>query len=144
MHKYAAFFAITLTAAAVAADPASDKKAVKQLQGVWQAKKLVKGGKSAPAKVIEATAFKFEGMKMMPVGKGIALEFTVDASKKPAWINLVPGDGPKKGKTLKGIYSVEKGTMRMCLRGDPDGKRPTKFDTGNDGDLFLGIFERKK
>ena len=29
--------------------------------------------------------------------------------------DLVPADGPHKGKTLKGIFVIEKGDLKLCL-----------------------------
>ena len=51
-----------------------------------------------------------------------------------------------KGKTIEGIYSLEKGTLRICApnRSVDGSKRPTKIATGGESDLLVLTFERVK
>jgi squalene-hopene/tetraprenyl-beta-curcumene cyclase len=61
-------------------------------------------------------------------GKGHAGTYTLDTGENPATINLVPADGPHKGKTLKGIFAVEKRDLKLCL-GKEGEDRPTAFSS---------------
>jgi squalene-hopene/tetraprenyl-beta-curcumene cyclase len=59
-------------------------------------------------------------------GKEDGGTYTLDTGKKPAAIDFVPADGPHKGKTLKGIFAVEKEELKLCL-GKEGEDRPAAF-----------------
>jgi uncharacterized protein (TIGR03067 family) len=71
-------------------------------------------------------------------GKQQSGTYTFDLSKAPATIDLVPGDGPDKGKIRKGIFAVDKQEMKLCFNRDGQ-VRPTAFSskTGDDNLLFV-------
>ena len=54
-------------------------------------------------------------------------QYKLDADKKPKTIDLVPGDGPEKGKTVKGLYELDGDTLRICLATQATMPRPTEF-----------------
>jgi uncharacterized protein (TIGR03067 family) len=59
--------------------------------------------------------------------------FTLDPSRRPATIDYVNLEGPNRGKSQKGIYELENGTLKVCMA-VPGGPRPTAFDsTKGDG-----------
>jgi uncharacterized protein (TIGR03067 family) len=62
-------------------------------------------------------------------GKVHTATYTLDASKKPATLDLVPADGPHQGKTLKAIYVIDKnGELKLCV-GKEGEDRPTAFSS---------------
>jgi uncharacterized protein (TIGR03067 family) len=69
--------------------------------------------------------------------------YTVDATKSPKTITIVGTKGPNKGKTILGIYEVEKGTLKVCY--DMSGKaHPESFESKPDSQLFLATYARQK
>jgi uncharacterized protein (TIGR03067 family) len=99
------------------------------LAGTWVVVSTTNGGKDdSQLKGYTAT---FAGGKLLfksADGKEHAAMYTLDASNKPATIDLVPADGPHQGKTLKGIYVVEQGELKLCL-GKEGQDRPTAFSS---------------
>lgn len=61
-------------------------------------------------------------------GKVYVAAYTLDASKKPATIDLVPADGAHKGMTLKGIFVLDKSELKLCV-GKEGEDRPTAFSS---------------
>jgi len=74
--------------------------------------------------------------------------YTVDPSADPRGIDLFPDSGPAKGTTLKGVYVIEKGRLKVCYVSprakDPDKQpRPASVEKASP-DLVILTFERKK
>jgi uncharacterized protein (TIGR03067 family) len=72
-------------------------------------------------------------------------EFKIHSRKSPKQIDITALDGPLAGKTIAGIYSLEKGTLMICL---PDAakapdQRPQEFKTGEGDGQFLLRLRRK-
>ncbi len=66
----------------------------------------------------------------------LEVEFTLDPSQTPAYIDYVVLAGPQKGKTQAGIYAFEKGLLQICVAA-PGGGRPRTFDSAKgDGRTF--------
>jgi uncharacterized protein (TIGR03067 family) len=66
--------------------------------------------------------------------------FTLDSSKTPTTINLIPLDGGRKGTIVPGIYSVGDGKLRLCINiwGKDPSRRPSEFKTQpGDGCVFV-------
>jgi len=89
-----------------------------QLQGAWQAVKIVVGGRSVPAEVVTTLKYVFEGDKVTlwegdkETGGGT---FSMDPTREPKAIDVSLTEGPEKGKTALGIYEVEGDRLKMCL-----------------------------
>jgi uncharacterized protein (TIGR03067 family) len=63
-----------------------------------------------------------------------------DAAK--GTVDFTPEDGPAKGKTLLGIYKVEKDTLTICF-GSAGKERPKEFKS-NDRNTVLATYTKKK
>ena len=77
-----------------------------------------------------------------PDGEGRKTTFTVDASKTPGTINLIPLDGGRKGTIVPGIYSMKDGQLKICINiwGKDPTLRPTEFKTQQgDGCVFVTL-----
>jgi RNA polymerase sigma factor (sigma-70 family) len=128
-------------ASAVADKPKTDKD---HLQGSWIPVSVEDGGKKVPEKEVKAKDFTmvFAGDKMTIPIKDEAKEvgYKLDPSKNPKQIDLLLG----KGKTAKGIYLLQKDTLKLCVQTDQDGERPGKFSAPSGTTHFLIVLKKKK
>jgi len=127
------------------ADAPSDaaKKDLAALQGEWKVEKAVRGGMAAPADVVEKLKLKFEGVKVV-VDEGTArdeqAEVTLDPSKKPAAVDIVP---TRPGKEIvKGIYKLDGDSLTMCWA--KSGERPSEFASKEGTEVVLFVLKRVK
>jgi uncharacterized protein (TIGR03067 family) len=137
----ATFCLIPALAYAQKSNPNSSEK---DLQGTWQAidaegngEKLDEDKFNELQIVIQSNTF---GIK--PDGEGRKTTFTVDSSKTPGTINLIPLDGDRKGTIVPGIYSMQNGQLKICLNiwGKDSALRPTEFKTRQgDGCVFVTL-----
>jgi uncharacterized protein (TIGR03067 family) len=67
--------------------------------------------------------------------------FRIDAVNRPKVMDLMPINGPGKGKTIKAIYKLEGDTLTVCYA---DGPRPTKFATKSGTTELLMVYKREK
>lgn len=130
-----------------AAEPQCANEA-KLLQGTWQVIDLQANGEKKPDDEIKQMQIIISGddLVIKPDGEGRRCKFTLDTAKTPKAIDLVPGDGPSKGKTFPGIYSLQDGKLRLCINifRQHTGQRPTEFKTQpGDGTAFVTL-ERVK
>jgi uncharacterized protein (TIGR03067 family) len=111
-----------------------------RLQGTWHITALEVDGQPATASgQIEVKGDRFTGLGMGAVYEGKLL---VDATLKPATIDMVFTKGPEKGNTNRGIFEFTgDDRWRLCLQ--MSGKdRPKKFATSQGGGLALETLER--
>jgi squalene-hopene/tetraprenyl-beta-curcumene cyclase len=108
---------------------ADDPRRIDPLAGTWVVVSTTNGGQNDP-QLKDHTATFADGKLLFKSkdGKEHAATYTLDASKEPATIDLVPADGPHKGKTLKAIFVVEKSELKLCV-GKEGEDRPTAFSS---------------
>ena len=70
--------------------------------------------------------------------------YKVDPSGKPATIDVVPGEGPNAGKTLKGIYRVKGDELTICIPVNADSARPKEYEGKEGSGLMLVSLKRDK
>jgi uncharacterized protein (TIGR03067 family) len=121
--------------------------AVKEVQGNWSASKAERDGKSAAAVV--GNRLTLEGNRFQIRNKGgkslYGGTFKVDANAKPAAIDFTHAQGKLKGKSWKGIYAIEAGTLTVCDNaGDPAKDRPKAFETKPNSGIVCIDFKRAK
>jgi uncharacterized protein (TIGR03067 family) len=138
--------AITLLALVGTTTGAADdpKDAAKKLEGTYEVLEFIEAGKP---KVDELESFGIKDGVMSIKTKGNNVEkatFTLDPSKSPAQIDILP-DGDKK--PVKGIYTVketDKGLELTIAFGDgPNAERPKDFKADPDQG-YLVTLRRKK
>ena len=121
------------------------------LDGVWLAKKVVRGGTEAgkgetTSLVIEGTSLTWHSARRAgDKGTTSSIAFTIktDAKKGPASIDLRATEGGLKGKVFPGIYSLDGDTLKV-VRTQPGDKRPTGFESKKGSEHVLLILERRK
>ena len=124
--------------------PKADAKDQDALQGLWQAVELEHQGQKAPDAVVKRFQVRIKGDKLVfgPGTDDREHTFSLDPAAKPKAMDLVPSDGPAKGKRLPcAIYQLEGDALTICL--DKDGsanKRPSAFKTAaGDGFTLLTL-----
>jgi uncharacterized protein (TIGR03067 family) len=128
--------------AALHAQGQADKSS-KELQGEWRAVEYQIGGNPAPKAVVEKARLVIAGDQMTWNSGGTSVRqsrIRLDASKSPKEIDLTALDGPGTSTTYPGIYSLEKGRLRLCYSHTKD--RPRSFATERGGLQELIILER--
>jgi uncharacterized protein (TIGR03067 family) len=144
----AGLVAALLSVSAPAQEDKKDKaekkdEEAKKLEGAWTATHWQRGTGIIGKDDVKTELVLGKGTYEFP--KGINRVGTKGTYKTVAGknhIDLTPGDGPAKGKTLQGIYKVEGDTLTLCFR--PAGmERPTKFES-TDRNTVLAKYEKKK
>ena len=120
--------------------PPSEDKA---LNGRWTPESAVMAGKELPREELKSMHLVFAKGKY-PLTNGDQVDegtYKVDESEVPKTITFVGTKGQHEGKTMFGIYEMEKGTLRLCF--DTTGKtHPTKFESKPDTQSFLASYHR--
>src|SRR5919201_5906858 len=114
-------------------------KGRKELQGEWRAVELQTSGNPAPKEVVEKARLEVKGDEMTWNSGGASVRksrIRLDPSKTPKEIDITALDGPDRGTTYLGIYSLEKGQLRLCYSAKG---RPKEFKTerGESGELVI-------
>jgi uncharacterized protein (TIGR03067 family) len=134
---------LLLLAATVAA--ADTDAELKSLEGKWVIAGAQLGGRDH--------LDDFAGMKLTLKGNQFTIEFAensdrgtiiVDPTKSPKWIDIkTKPKGPFFGRTLLGIYKLEKDRLILCC--EADGKtRPTAFEAKAKSRNMLLTYARDK
>jgi uncharacterized protein (TIGR03067 family) len=76
--------------------------------------------------------------------RGDKFTYKVEPTKKPKELDLIVGDGDKKG-IVKAIYAIDGDTMKLCFAPDPgsDRKRPTEFKDDGKDSVLIGLKRQK-
>jgi uncharacterized protein (TIGR03067 family) len=130
----------------VAADAKEDavKTEKAKLKGTWKTVSLEDNGDKAPEDVVKKMRLVFQDSKIIIKGTDNGDHegtYTIDPSQKPATLDLVPADGPDKGKTLRCIYSLEGDDLKICSPSKSDDDRPKEFAAKK---AVLLVFKREK
>ena len=146
----AAFLALAIPAtyARNAADDDAAKAATK-LEGTYEVVSAVRGGKpDEKGKEIESFTIK-DGkivIAMKDAGKEMKAKFTIDPSKKPAEIDLMPEENGKD-ETIKGIYQTkdtDKGLeLSIAFGRGPNADRPKDFKGEADTETSVKLLRKK-
>lgn len=136
--------AFCLIPALAVAQKSSPKTTEKVLQGTWQAIDAEGNGERLGDDKIKETQIVIASntLGIKPDGEGRKTTFTVDSSKTPGTINLIPLDGGRKGTIVPGIYSMQDGQLKICINiwGKDPTRRPTEFKTQQgDGCVFVTL-----
>jgi uncharacterized protein (TIGR03067 family) len=106
------------------------KKDVEKFQGKWTVASIEENGKAAPADEVAKFEVTIKGdvfTVKIKDEENKEMTIKVDATKKPAAIDLVPKNA--KEPTVLGIYKLDGDTLTICGT-DEKKERPAEFATG--------------
>jgi uncharacterized protein (TIGR03067 family) len=69
--------------------------------------------------------------------------FVLDPSKTPKAIDFRPAGGQYKDKTLRGIYEIDGGMLKICFA-EPDKERPAEFNCKAGSGWTLATHKKQK
>lgn len=113
------------------------------IQGEWKCAALESKGKVNKGPFI-GTKWEFKGKEVVIYHKDEVRAkgtFVLDPAKQQKTITITGTDGDLQGKTVLGIYRIEKNSLMLC-NDVRDGKRPKAFSGA--GNALLLTFERVK
>jgi uncharacterized protein (TIGR03067 family) len=133
-----------------AKQPKDAKDDLKLLEGSWRVVALEADGRKAPSEALKGMSWSFKGSEVQFADRGEKSDgkssVKLDSSKTPKHIDLLGLEGPEKGRTIQGIFKLEKDQLVICLRGAEAAKkgRPKEFMTEPDSGLGMITLERVK
>lgn len=147
-----AVMSLLVTALALAADEDPNELELKKLEGNWQLTRQEDRGQLAPKPTGGNLRIVIEGNEMAwyignPASNQTA-DIKVDAKANPKTIDAEITKNSAIGKTMLGIYKLDKDTLEICW-GDPGSeKRPKKFTSrpsvGSGSTLVIYKREKEK
>jgi len=134
-------FGLVVVGLLVAAQPPKKDS----IEGVWLASSMEMGGMKMPDEQTKDIKLTFTADKVtLNDGRGDQPgSYKLDASKKPATIDITRLEGPEKGTTMKGIYELKGDTLKMAMQ-HGEGDRPVKFESKPDTTILLIVLKKKK
>jgi uncharacterized protein (TIGR03067 family) len=139
-----------LASSLVAAENDDTEAELKKLEGNWQLTRQEERGALTPKPVVANLRIVIEGNEMAwyignPASNQTA-DLKVDPTTNPKSIDAEITKNSAIGKTMLGIYKLDKDTLEICW-GDPGSeKRPKKFTTrpGVGSGSTYTIYKREK
>lgn len=117
-----------------------------ELRGMWQATALEAHGQSAPPMIVEGFRVEFTGDKMIIKKRTSRIDLEsvvkVNAATSPQSMDLTSLNGPKKGQTTLGIYSLQGDVLKICTCEFSNDPRPTEFSTRENDRLGVMTLRR--
>src|SRR5262245_8156084 len=143
MRLLCAVLFLAASGTVIAADDA--KEAAKKLEGTYEVVELITEGKPDPKKDDVQSVVIKDGEITIKTGKrDESAKFTLDPSKKPAHIDIMPGGDEK----VLGIYQTketDKGLeLTIAFRKDKNTERPTDFKGEGKDDVILTLLRKKE
>ena len=145
-------FAVLAVAVPDRPDPTPKKDVMplqEQLQGEWRMFKATAGGGDENPQKVEGTVLvvKDKNMAIREAGRNHTedVAFTLDETKKPVAIDLMPGRGdPKNGREIvPGIIQIEGDILTICFhKGGGGGMRPREFASPAGSEFSVLQFRR--
>lgn len=125
--------------------PATIQDEFKRFEGTWSYASVIADGKPAPEESFKASWLVLAGDRFTLTGPETTQKgtFSVDPTASPRTIDVTFGEGPRAGKTIKGIYDLNGDTCKVCIALD-DQPRPTEFTSTPGSGHALEVLKRVK
>lgn len=132
-------FAAAQTAESVAAE-------TKRFQGVWSMIENEVNGVKAVDSQARTWLLVVEDNQYNPGSGETSVEYTfrIDPTMTPKSIDLIPHDGPHRGKVLRGVYAFEGDTLIVCRGLDADDDRPAGLTARAGSNRTRVVWKRRK
>jgi uncharacterized protein (TIGR03067 family) len=138
---------------ALAAGPPPDeplKTELEKLQGNWKLVGAVMSGhhltnEELGVANLDHLVFSNDTALLNKAGeKNSKVKYRLDPRKRPKEIDMIPEDGPHKGKTTRWIYALERDYLKLCYDAEQITRRPTEFMSTEDSDRVILVFQRAR
>ena len=119
----------------------------KRFQGTWKVVAAEQKGEKVPAKELEGLLLIISGDTIQVKENDKTQErysFKLMPEKKPRQVDFTYKEGPRKGRTDRGIYQFQGDRLTFCIEEDEKVTRPRDFATNADSSLSLVVLERVK
>ena len=139
------FFVAGLSCAVARGGENGAKDAYK-LAGAWRATASAEAGQNLADNHLRHLRFVISGKEVTAFYGDSAFmkgTFTIDPRKMPMSIDLKSTFGLHAGKSLEGIYELDKDVIKICFA-EPGGKRPQDFASTSANKASFFVWERKK
>jgi uncharacterized protein (TIGR03067 family) len=141
MRRVLLAFALTgLFAAAGYADDEGDKKDLALMQGKWTVVSMEDDGVKVEEAANATVTVDGDRVQFKQTDEEHKSLIKLDAGKNPKEIDVTVATDP--GKVRKGIYSVTKKELKICLVKSPDKNRPTAFESKEGSEMILMKLKR--
>lgn len=135
---------IVLVAFAQDSNDDKAKKDLERLQGTWVMHALEINGKAESRIQDTVLDIKKDEYKTTVKGKEQrGLKLKLDPSKEPKWVDMIQSQPGEADKVIKGIYTFEKDTFKICRGLDSTHERPNQFATWPDTGYFVVTWKKK-
>jgi uncharacterized protein (TIGR03067 family) len=123
----------------------SAKEELARLKGEWRLVSSEANGRKASRDEMKKVTLRVVGttLTVNQGDKSSDYAVTLRADKTPKQIDLVPGEGPDKDKTLPGIYLLDGDHLKLCLSKAGKG-RPKEFTAESGSGRVLLVLKRVK
>jgi uncharacterized protein (TIGR03067 family) len=113
-----------------AAAQGEGQKEQAKLQGTCVIESAIADGKEVPSDVFKSFTMTFKGdAYTVTMGQEkIEGTFRIDPAKDPKMIDILPDNGPDRGRVQAGVYAFEGNKLKIC-GAQPGTNRPANFDT---------------
>jgi len=121
-------------------------KEVGDLEGEWMVVAMEEGGETASADALKKMKWVVKGNEITATGPDDVtrkMSFKLDPGKGPKEIDITDLDGPFKGETSPGIYTIEGRRLRVCFADAAEQGRPKEFATAPGSDFTMITFEKE-
>jgi uncharacterized protein (TIGR03067 family) len=120
------------------------KEELARLQGTWSAVSYEASGMAFHTKDDKERAKAKITIKDNTYQRRDRGTFRLDPTKSPKAIDFMPTEGLFRGKTLRGIYSLDGDVLRICESTPSKGERPTEFKTAPGSGTVLFTYKRER
>jgi uncharacterized protein (TIGR03067 family) len=119
-------------------------KALKKLEGNYVMVSGEMNGENLPEAIVKTATLTIEGNKhTVKMGDDTIIgTHKLAPTKKPKEIDVTDTEGPFKGKTLLGIYKLQKGVFTVYFS-SPDKDRPKEFAKNTNPGEILHVWKKK-
>ena len=120
------------------------KKDLERMQGVWVMHALEINGKAVSK--IQDTLLTIKKDQYTTTVKGkeqLGFRMKLDPSKEPKWMDMIQKQPDGAEKVIKGIYTFENDTLKICRGLEASQERPNQFATWPETNYFVVTWKKQ-